>query len=95
MEEKLAILFLGMALGVALHRLVMAFVLWKPPDNRCSYCQWVKKGSSQMEMRCERASRNAPSITKLEYPTKGGEKKYVSLKDRSSLVGGGQSDPEA
>jgi hypothetical protein len=34
---------LGMAAGIALHRLIMAMVLEDAPDNLCSYCKWMAK----------------------------------------------------
>ena len=41
---------LGMAAGIALHRLIMAMVLEKSSDNLCSYCEWMarKKGHHWM-----------------------------------------------
>lgn len=38
---------LGMAVGIALHRTLMAFVLWCNPDTRCAYCKWKKKGENR------------------------------------------------
>ena len=35
-----ALFILGIALGIALHRGLMAFVLWTSPDNICAYCEW-------------------------------------------------------
>lgn len=43
MEKYVAVFVLGAAAGIALHRLIMAIVLRKCPDERCSYCQWVKR----------------------------------------------------
>lgn len=35
---------LGIALGIALHRLLMAFVLMADPDTKCAYCAWLHRG---------------------------------------------------
>lgn len=34
---------LGIAAGILIHRLLMAFVLWTVPNTRCAYCRWLKK----------------------------------------------------
>lgn len=43
---EIALLFVGIALGIALHRFIMALVLEKSPDTLCAYCEWLgrKKG---------------------------------------------------
>lgn len=43
MVEYISVFILGIAVGVGLHRLIMALVLNKCPDNHCSYCQWIKR----------------------------------------------------
>lgn len=35
-----ALFILGVAVGIALHRGLMAFVLAASPDNVCAYCEW-------------------------------------------------------
>ena len=41
--DYIAVFILGAAAGIALHRLIMALVLDQCPDDRCSYCQWLKR----------------------------------------------------
>lgn len=41
--NDLAIFLLGVAVGILIHRLLMAFVLWTVPDTRCAYCKWMRK----------------------------------------------------
>ena len=35
------ILLLGIALGIVLHRLLIALVLHESPDSLCAYCKWL------------------------------------------------------
>lgn len=39
--ESLAIFILGAAVGIAVHRFVMMYVLCRAPDDRCAYCEWL------------------------------------------------------
>lgn len=32
----------GIAAGIALHRLLMALVLYESPDSLCAYCKWLR-----------------------------------------------------
>lgn len=41
MQDKIAAILIGMALGIALHRLIMAIVLEHSPDDMCAYCEWL------------------------------------------------------
>ena len=41
METQIALFIAGIAAGVGLHRLFMAFVLYNCPDTRCAYCEWL------------------------------------------------------
>lgn len=41
MAESAAIFILGAAAGIVVHRLVMAYVLFHTPDDRCAYCEWL------------------------------------------------------
>ena len=41
--------FVGMAAGIALHRLIMAIVLAETPDSKCAYCKWAKKGRRHID----------------------------------------------
>ena len=43
MTDYIAVFVFGAAVGIALHRLIMALVLNECPDSHCSYCQWVKR----------------------------------------------------
>lgn len=42
-ELAIAIFITGMAVGIALHRLIMAVVLECDPDTKCAYCEWTHK----------------------------------------------------
>jgi len=47
MDEKVALFLIGIAVGIALHRLIMAMVLEKCPDTRCAYCEWCYRKKSR------------------------------------------------
>ena len=58
-ETGAALFVAGMAAGVALHRLIMAMVLEKAPDDICAYCEWLGQksrhkndGSSKKKSTC-------------------------------------------
>lgn len=38
-----ATFFLGVAIGIAVHRFIMALVLEKSPDTLCAYCEWLRQ----------------------------------------------------
>lgn len=41
--ETVAVAFLlGVAIGIAIHRFIMALVLEKSPDTLCAYCEWLR-----------------------------------------------------
>lgn len=40
-EEKVANILLGIGLGIAIHRFIMALVLNSSPDTTCAYCRWI------------------------------------------------------
>ncbi|MFR8953988.1 MAG: hypothetical protein ACLVH7_07750 [Flavonifractor plautii] len=42
-----AMFFIGIAVGMALHRLIMAMVLEKSPDTLCAYCEWLGRKRSR------------------------------------------------
>lgn len=42
-EMEIALFILGIGVGIALHRLVMALVLECDPDTKCAYCEWTRK----------------------------------------------------
>lgn len=47
MVEDVATAFLvGIAAGIALHRLLMALVLKASPDSVCAYCEWLGRKKS-------------------------------------------------
>lgn len=46
-ETAWALLILGISLGIALHRLLMALVLKASPDSLCAYCKWLNKKRSR------------------------------------------------
>lgn len=39
-EKAVALFIVGMAVGIGLHRLIMALVLENSPDTTCAYCEW-------------------------------------------------------
>lgn len=43
LELAIALFIAGMAAGIALHRLLMAFILRKAPDSMCAYCEWMDR----------------------------------------------------
>lgn len=47
MEAVIAAFIVGIAVGMALHRLIMALVLETWPDNICSYCEWCSRKKSR------------------------------------------------
>ena len=52
------VLFLvGVFVGMALHRLIMAMVLEKSPDTLCAYCEWL----GRKRRRIERGSIHTPA----------------------------------
>ena len=38
---EIALFFAGIAVGIALHRFIMAIVLERSPDTLCAYCEWI------------------------------------------------------
>lgn len=42
-----ALFLVGVAIGMALHRLIMAMVLEKSPDTLCAYCEWLGRKRSR------------------------------------------------
>lgn len=45
-----ALFLVGIAAGMALHRLIMAIVLGKSPDTLCAYCEWLGRKRSRHKM---------------------------------------------
>ena len=43
MEMNIALFILGMGVGIALHRFIMALALNRVPDDLCSYCEWLDR----------------------------------------------------
>ena len=37
---RVALFLIGVAVGMMLHRLIMAIVLQVAPDTLCAYCEW-------------------------------------------------------
>ncbi len=33
----------GMAVGIGVHRFIMAMVLWEDPDTKSAYRKWMKR----------------------------------------------------
>lgn len=46
-EYVIAAFILGIGGGVHLHRLIMAMVLDRSPDNICAYCEWMGRKKSR------------------------------------------------
>ena len=44
---QIAVFIVGMAAGMALHRLIMFLVLDASPDNICAYCEWLGRKRSR------------------------------------------------
>lgn len=44
----------GVAVGMALHRLIMAMVLEKSPDTLCAYCEWLGRKKHHHKRLAER-----------------------------------------
>ena len=42
-EISIALFIAGVAVGIAVHRLIMMFVLCKVPDSICVYCEWMSR----------------------------------------------------
>jgi len=40
-ELAAALFVVGVSVGIALHRLLMAMVLDSSPDTLCAYCEWL------------------------------------------------------
>lgn len=40
-DMGVALFIVGMAVGIALHRLIMTMVLEHSPDTVCSHCRWM------------------------------------------------------
>lgn len=47
MEVIVATFIAGVACGIALHRLIMAIVLERCPDDKCAYCEWLGRKKSR------------------------------------------------
>lgn len=47
MDKVIAIFIIGLAAGIALHRLFMAMVLDRIPDTYCAYCEWMARKKSR------------------------------------------------
>ena len=42
LEIVVTTFLLGVAIGIAIHRFIMALVLEKSPDTLCGYCEWLR-----------------------------------------------------
>lgn len=42
-----SMLIIGIGIGIAVHRLAMAIILEKYPDNICAYCEWCERKKSR------------------------------------------------
>lgn len=45
--KVITVFLIGAAVGMALHRLIMAMVLEKYPDDICVYCEWLDRKRSR------------------------------------------------
>jgi len=45
--KAIVIFLVGMAVGMVLHRLIMAIVLEKHPNDICTYCEWADRKRSR------------------------------------------------
>ena len=45
--ENVGIFLGGIGTGIALHRMLMGFVLDKWPDDLCAYCEWLGRKKSR------------------------------------------------
>lgn len=50
-EPIVATLFLGIALGIGLHRLIMILVLERLPLDMCAYCEWLGRRKNRRNKR--------------------------------------------
>lgn len=41
MVTKITIFIVGAAVGILIHRFIMALVLENSPDTICAYCEWM------------------------------------------------------
>lgn len=45
---KIALFLVGIAVGIGIHRLIMAMVLERSPDTSlCAYCEWLGRKRSR------------------------------------------------
>lgn len=65
--ETIGVLLIGIGLGIALHRLIMALVLEDSPDTMCAYCRWLGKCSRNI-------GRNEPRLRSSEDYSRGVDK---------------------
>jgi len=49
-ELAVALFILGVATGIALHRLIMAMILNKSPDTLCAYCEWLREKQNHRKL---------------------------------------------
>ena len=47
---EVALFLVGMVVGMALHRLIMAMGLERSPDTICAYCEWLGRKRSRHKM---------------------------------------------
>lgn len=46
-KTAVALFIAGIAVGIALHRFIMAIVLENSPDTPCAYCEWLGRKKSR------------------------------------------------
>lgn len=47
---KIALFLVGVAVGMMLHRLIMALVLYEAPDTLCAYCKWAGRKKNRHKL---------------------------------------------
>lgn len=48
---NIAIFVLGVSVGIALYRFLIAMILEKSPDNICSHCEWLGRKNAAIKKR--------------------------------------------
>jgi hypothetical protein len=50
----IALFIAGIAVGIAVHRVIMAMVLDDDPDTKCAYCSWLHREMCRHAIRIRR-----------------------------------------
>lgn len=51
LEKIIAAFIVGMVAGIGLHRLLMAMILERSPDDICAYCEWLERKKENRHMK--------------------------------------------